>query len=131
MKKIIFSLLVLFLFPLEGSGFSYKYFWCGSERIAVGDALSSVAITCGNPDHKEKDVLQESTTNVTSITNKKNGPQAYTESTEIKKMVQVHYFYDCGDFNFVYKLTFEDSKLMSISSISKGTANSTRTCNAQ
>jgi len=124
-------LLVLLLLPLEGSAFTYQYFWCGSARVAIGDALSSVALTCGNPDHKEKDVLQESTTNITGAPNGRNRPDNYTESTETKNTSQIHFFYDCGDFNFVYKLTFENSKLKEISSISKGTANSSRNCNAQ
>lgn len=79
-------------------------FRCGSSLISSGDSKTKVLVTCGKPTSKENSCenQQEYTTT--------------TKSGKIKKFkkcgkkVEV-WHYNCGDNDFIYKLSFENGVL--------------------
>ena len=104
MKKnnmmIIFAAL-LFLFLSAASSWAFR---CGSGLVSEGDSKTKVQVTCGKPTSKE-----------TSCENRRE----YTTTTQSGK-IRKHkkcgkklevWYYNCGDNDFIYKLTFENGIL--------------------
>ncbi|NTW76547.1 MAG: DUF2845 domain-containing protein [Syntrophaceae bacterium] len=79
-------------------------FRCGSGLVSEGDSKTKIQVTCGKPTSKE-----------TSCENK----QEYTTTTKSGKTRNVKkcgkklevWYYNCGDNDFIYKLTFQDGIL--------------------
>jgi len=95
------SIFLAVLFFIAGNSWAFR---CGSGLVGSGDSKTKVLVTCGKPTLKEN-----------SCENK----QAYTaidKSGKIKrfkkcgKKLEV-WHYNCGDNDFIYKLTFENGVL--------------------
>lgn len=103
MKKhlMILSLVFTFLFLTAIHGWAFR---CGTGLVSTGDSKTKVQLTCGNPTSKEKacENSQEYTTR------SKTGKIKQTKKCGKKLDV---WYYNCGDNDFIYKLTFENGIL--------------------
>ena len=103
-------LAIFFLLVSTIDGFAFR---CGNGLVTEGDSKSQVLSTCGNPTSKEKSC---------------ENSQQYTTTTKHGKIKKVKkcgqkletWFYNCGDNDFVYKLTFEDGKITNINTEGRG-----------
>ncbi|MBN1364686.1 MAG: DUF2845 domain-containing protein [Syntrophaceae bacterium] len=78
---------------------------CGLGLVTTGDTKMKVQMTCGKPTSKEKSCEQNQ--QYTSVG--KNGK--IKKNKKCGKKLEVWY-YNCGDNDFIYKLTFENNKLI-------------------
>lgn len=78
------------LFSVDNS-FAFR---CGNGLVSTGSTRTQVQMTCGQPTSKEKRCKE-------NWTNKK---------AKCDKKVEVWY-YNCGDTDFIYALTFENNTL--------------------
>lgn len=76
-------------------------FRCGNGLVTTGDTKSKVRMTCGNPTSKETRCKNKWATTTKSGKTK----------TKCDEKVEVWY-YNCGDNDFVYALSFEDNTLI-------------------
>ena len=95
-KTIILSALILFLSFSAGTALAFR---CGSGLVSNGDTKTQGLMTCGKPTAKEKSCENRQ---YTTTTNK--------NSRKCVKKLEV-WRYNCGDNDFIYKLTFENGKL--------------------
>jgi hypothetical protein len=110
---IIFTAILFLLFStIDGLAFR-----CGAGLVTEGDSKSQVLATCGKPTSKEKSCenSQQYTT-----TNK------YGKIKKVKKCGQKleTWLYNCGDNDFIYKLIFDDGKIINITTESRGSGKS-------
>ncbi len=75
-------------------------FRCGIRLVSVGDSKATVLATCGKPTLKEKTCKETSTSSSSSKSKKKK----CGEKVEV-------WYYNCGDSDFIYALTFEGNTL--------------------
>jgi hypothetical protein len=104
MKKstaIIFLVSSSLLFASAVNSWAFR---CGSGLVTSGDSKTQVLVTCGKPTTKESSCenRQEYTTTDRSGRIKKN--------KKCGAKVEV-WRYNCGENDFIYKLTFENGKL--------------------
>ena len=88
---IIFFASIFFLCFTAGQSLAFR---CGIGLVSTGDSKTKVETTCGKPTSKEKKCIE-------TWTNKKK---------KCDKKVDVWY-YNCGDNDFIYALTFENGIL--------------------
>jgi hypothetical protein len=102
-KKITFLFFTasIFLFFSTANSWAFR---CGSGLVSDGDSKTQVLVTCGKPTTKESSCenRQEYTTTDRSGRIKKN--------KKCGAKVEV-WRYNCGNNDFIYKLTFENGKL--------------------
>ena len=113
LTTIIFTTIIFLLFStIDGLAFR-----CGAGLVTEGDSKSQVLATCGKPTSKEKSCenSQQYTT-----TNK------YGKIKKVKKCGQKleTWLYNCGDNDFIYKLIFDDGKIINITTESRGSGKS-------
>jgi len=88
-------------------------FRCGNGLVAEGDTKTQVTATCGHPTDRDKSCEnnQEYTT-----TNK------YGKVKHVKKCSRKleTWTYNCGENDFIYKLTFDDGKITNITTEGRG-----------
>ena len=104
----LFSLVMLLSFSTNGLCFR-----CGDGLVTSGDTKTQVTVTCGNPTSKEKACDEN---RVTSRTDKKGKT---VRSKKCSKKLDVWY-YNCGNNDYIYALTFEDNKLIRETTIGRG-----------
>lgn len=113
LTTIIFTTILFLLFSTI-DGLALR---CGTGLVTEGDSKSQVLATCGKPTSKEKSCenSQQYTT-----TNK------YGKIKKVKKCGQKleTWFYNCGDNDFIYKLIFDDGKIINITTESRGSGKS-------
>lgn len=98
---IILFAVILFLSFSIGKAWAFR---CGSGLVSDGDSKTQVMVTCGKPTSKEKSC--ENSQQYTTID--KYGK--VKNHRKCGKKLEVWY-YNCGDNDFIYKLTFENGKL--------------------
>ena len=98
---IIFFAAILFLSFSIGEAWAFR---CGSGLVGNGDSKTQVLVTCGKPTSKEKSC--ENSQQYTTID--KHGK--VKNHRKCGKKLEV-WHYNCGDNDFIYKLTFENEKL--------------------
>jgi hypothetical protein len=98
---IILFIAIIFLSFSIGEALAFR---CGSGLVGSGDSETQVMVTCGKPTSKEKSC--ENSQQYTSID--KNGK--VKKHKKCGKKLEV-WHYNCGDNDFIYKLTFENGKL--------------------
>jgi len=109
-STIIFPTAMLFLLTFTMESMAFR---CGNGLVTEGDSKSQVLATCGNPTSKEKSC---------------ENSQQYTTTTKYGKIKKVKkcgqkmetWFYNCGDNDFIYKLTFDDGKITNITAEGRG-----------
>ena len=97
---ILFAAIIFLLFSV-GIALAFR---CGSGLVSNGDSKTQVLVTCGKPTSKEKSC--ENSQQYTTID--KHGK--VKNHRKCGKKLEVWY-YNCGDNDFIYKLTFENGKL--------------------
>lgn len=101
MKRLfLMTLLALFSSAIFFSGESTA-FRCGNGLVSTGDTKSKVRMSCGNPTSIETKCKNKVTTVKSGKTKTK-----CTEKMEV-------WYYNCGDNDFIYALTFEGNILSS------------------
>jgi hypothetical protein len=98
---IILFAAIIFLSFSTGNALAFR---CGSGLVSNGDSKTQVMLTCGKPTAKEKSC--ENSQQYTSID--KYGK--VKKHKKCGKKLEV-WHYNCGDNDFIYKLTFENEKL--------------------
>ena len=96
-RTIILFASILFLSFATGKAWAFR---CGSGLVSDGDSKTQVMVTCGKPTSKEKSCENRQYTTTTNKNSRKCG-----------KKLEVWY-YNCGYNDFIYKLTFENGKLI-------------------
>lgn len=107
--QIVLTVLIAF-FLFISDGFAFR---CGNGLVTSGDTKVQVTVTCGNPTSKET-VCEE---NLTTTDIDKQGK--IKKSRKCANKVQVWY-YNCGESDYIYALTFEDNKLIKENTIGRG-----------
>jgi hypothetical protein len=97
---IIFLASILFLSFSAGQALSFR---CGLGLVTTGDTKNQVLMTCGQPSSKEKKCIETWT----------------TKKKKCDKKVEVWY-YNCGESDFIYALSFENNILMSENTEGRG-----------
>lgn len=111
MKAINMVLISLFiLFFCSSNGFAFR---CGSGLVTSGDTKMQVSITCGKPTSKEKTCEGRPTTARVD----KDGK--VIKSKKCANKVDIWY-YNCGDHDYIYALTFENGILKKESTEGQG-----------
>ena len=100
-RTIILFAAIIFLSFSTSKAWAFR---CGSGLVSDGDTKTQVLVTCGKPTSKEKSC--EDSQQYTSLD--KHG-KAKKHKKCGKKLEVWHY--NCGDNDFIYKLTFENEKL--------------------
>ena len=105
------GILCLFLLCFAvADGFAFR---CGSDLVTSGDTKIQVSTTCGKPTSKE--TTCEGRHSATSVD--KNGK--VKKSKKCANQVEIWY-YNCGDSDYIYALTFENGILKKESTEGKG-----------
>lgn len=94
---IIFLTINLFLSLSFNDALAFR---CGIRLVSAGDSKATVLATCGKPTSKEKACKENWTSSSDSKTKKKK----CGEKVEV-------WYYNCGDNDFIYALTFEGNTL--------------------
>jgi len=88
-------------------------FRCGSGLVTSGDTKTQVTVTCGKPTSKEKACEGRQT----SARTDKNGKTIKSKKCAHKVDI---WYYNCGDNDYIYALTFENGKLTKESNEGRG-----------
>jgi hypothetical protein len=104
MKKSVTIIFLLASFFLLASAKNSPAFRCGSGLVGSGDSKTQVLITCGQPTTKEKSCEGQKVYQMKDKTGK------IKKSKKCSKKLEI-WHYNCGDNDFIYKLTFENNKL--------------------
>jgi hypothetical protein len=107
---IIFLASIFFLSLAAGEVLAFR---CGTGLVSTGDSKTQVLVTCGKPTSKEKSC--ENSQQYTSVD--KSGK--IKKNKKCGKKLEV-WHYNCGDSDFIYKLTFENYKLISETTEGRG-----------
>jgi hypothetical protein len=109
---VLVSFIILFFF--SDNGFAFR---CGTGLVSSGDTKMQVSVTCGKPTSKETACEGRQT----STRIDKNG-----KIIKSKKCVNKvdNWYYNCGDNDYIYALTFEDGILKKESTEGKGNGKS-------
>lgn len=108
LKSGFFCLLLLCFAVVDGFAFR-----CGSDLVTSGDTKMQVSTTCGKPTSKE--TTCEGRHFTTGID--KNGKVKKSKKCENKVEI---WYYNCGDSDYIYALTFENGVLKKESTEGKG-----------
>ncbi|HNS56159.1 MAG TPA: DUF2845 domain-containing protein [Smithellaceae bacterium] len=96
---ILAALIFLLLLPLSSWAFR-----CGSGLVSEGDSKTKVQVTCGKPTSKETACENAHEYTTTSKSGKTRNVKKCGKKLEV-------WYYNCGDNDFIYKLTFENGIL--------------------
>jgi hypothetical protein len=106
MMKIAISVLAAVFFILSGSIESIA-FRCGHGYVSVGDSKTKVLLECGKPTSKEKGRVKKGRHyRIEERETDKGDKTKGTYLKEKRKPVE-KWFYNCGDNDLIYVLTFE------------------------
>ena len=102
-KIVAVAVLVLFLaFTVPENGQAFR---CGRGLVNLGDSSGRVLIECGRPTSKE--VVGTKTKGKSKKKVSLSEKRTFSESTQRTE----RWFYNCGENDFIYVLTFEGGKL--------------------
>jgi hypothetical protein len=98
-KISILCFFILYFFAVDCFAFR-----CGSGLVSSDDTKTQVMVTCGKPTSKETSCEHRQV----STTTDKNGKLRKIKKCSNKVDV---WYYNCGDNDYIYALTFENGKL--------------------
>jgi hypothetical protein len=105
----VLAMAALFILVVGGEGQAFR---CGSGLVNVGDSAGKVLIECGPPTSKE--VVGATTKGKTTASSRqgkvKRGSKGQETYRESSRKVE-RWFYNCGEHDFIYVLTFEGGVL--------------------
>jgi hypothetical protein len=108
LRVLLISFIVLFFFSADGHAFR-----CGSGLVTSGDSKIQVSTTCGKPTSKETACEGRQT----SVGKDKDGK--IIKNKKCAEKVEIWY-YNCGDNDYIYALTFKNGKLSRESNEGRG-----------
>jgi hypothetical protein len=113
MMKIMISMIFFVFLIIAGSGNCHA-FRCGDGFVSVGDSKAKVLLECGKPTSKEKGRAKKGRHSRVVEKEKNEGGDAKRAymAKEKKKPVE-KWYYNCGENDFIYVLTFEGGTLKS------------------
>jgi hypothetical protein len=112
MIRISISLLAAACFILWGS-IESSAFRCGDGYVSVGDSKTKVLLECGKPTSKEKGRVKKGRHYGTGERETDKGDKTKGTYLKEKKKPVEKWYYNCGENDFIYILTFEGSILKS------------------
>jgi hypothetical protein len=110
MVKIAAAGLTAFLIlVVPGDGGAFR---CGSGLVKVGDSTGKVLIECGPPTSKEAVGTKTKGKSTKAEREREKRASVVEKKTysETSRKVE-RWFYNCGEHDFIYVLTFEGGKL--------------------
>ena len=110
-RKIILMLFVACFISGNVDCFAFR---CGDRFVSLGDSKTKVLLECGKPTSKEKVKVKKGRHYRTVEKGKDEGTdtkRAYL--TKEKKKPVEKWYYNCGENDFIYVLTFEGGTLKS------------------
>jgi hypothetical protein len=87
-------------------------FRCGRGLVNIGDRTGKVLIECGPPTSKESVGSQTVSRTGKVVRPGKKEKASAPSSSKGHASKQDHWFYNCGDHDFIYVLTFEEGVLV-------------------
>jgi len=110
---------------------SSESFRCGSEIVSRGDSTGNVLARCGSPEYKTSEPTKKtgefSSDSVHRLKTTQRGSNYYTKGRsytsgyyEEEETKVEHWFYNCGDHDFVYDLEFKNNILISEKTTTRG-----------
>lgn len=100
-------------------------FRCGSGFVSAGDSKTKVLLECGKPTSKEKAGSKKRKKSYTKSEREKDQRQQSTYATKREKPKPLEkWYYNCGENDFIYVLTFEGGILKSEETGGYGKGNS-------
>ena len=114
MKKcFLVSLLFVAIILMSVDCYAFR---CGNDIVSKGDSSAAVTSKCGKPDWQE--TIKTETKGTYSGGGSKVGK--YSEVTEkVEK-----WYYNCGQFDFIYVLTIKAGQLVKIETAGRGSGES-------
>jgi hypothetical protein len=110
-KKII---LMLFVACFISGNVDCLAFRCGDGFVGIGDSKTKVLLECGKPTSKEKVKVKKGRHYRTVEKEKDEGSDTKrTYLAKEKKKPVEKWYYNCGENDFIYVLTFEGGTLKS------------------
>jgi hypothetical protein len=110
MTRIIISVLVAACFILVGS-IESGAFRCGEGYVSVGDSKTKVLLECGKPTSKEKVRFKKGRHYRTDEKDTDKSDKTKRTYLKEKKKSTEKWYYNCGENDFIYVLTFEGTIL--------------------
>ncbi len=92
------TVFIILIFFTSADSWAFR---CGSGLVSSGDTKTQVLLTCGKPTSKDKSCENQ---------------RGYTTTVKKKKTKKCNnkverWYYNCGDMDFIYALTFENNIL--------------------
>jgi len=112
MIKIIISIVFIALFIVSGS-IDCNAFRCGDGFASVGDSKAKVQLECGKPTSKEKAGAKKVRRYKKGERDRDASREANRVAFKEKSKPVEKWYYNCGDNDFIYILTFEGGTLKS------------------
>ena len=110
-KKAIYVFSTLFFFAAWSDCCAFR---CGSGFASAGDSKTKVLLECGKPTSKEKAGSKKKKKSSHKVEKESNQRQKSTHSTVREKPKPLEkWYYNCGENDFIYVLTFEGGILKS------------------
>lgn len=108
-KIAVYALSVLFFFASCIHCYAFR---CGSGFVSAGDSKAKVLLECGKPTSKEKAGSKKKKRHYSKAEKEKNQHQMTTRTGVREKTKPVEkWYYNCGENDFIYVLTFEGGVL--------------------
>lgn len=92
----------------SADGFAFR---CGNDLVTTGDTKTQVRIACGKPTSAEK--ICEEGQSATSVNRKGKTVKKCGAKVDV-------WYYNCGDNDYIYALTFENGKLKKEDPVGRG-----------
>jgi hypothetical protein len=112
MIRIIISIVFIALFIVSGS-IDCNAFRCGDGFVSVGDSKAKVQLECGKPTSKGKARVKKGRHYRSVEREKESSDTKRIYVAKEKKKPVEKWYYNCGENDFIYVLTFEGGTLKS------------------
>jgi len=118
MKKCLFVFMLLVIATLiTADGYAFR---CNGDIISQGDSTSSVYSKCGKPRWQETVQMTKGGTFGGQVDHRGSFGGQYSEIIETVEK----WYYNCGQFDFVYVLTTKAGQVIKIDTERRGTGKS-------
>jgi hypothetical protein len=121
MKRLLFFLLVLFLYP-DGTALAVpnvNSFRCGSQIVMIGYTKPEVLNKCGEPTSREVVATEEKGYFLENNSPLPDDPARQGVYRGVTRKIE-EWYYNCGSNNFSYILIFEGNELKRIEQVGYG-----------
>jgi hypothetical protein len=107
-KMLVLAVITVFLVIMKaGDSIAFR---CGSGLVRAGDSKTKVLVECGNPTYKEFGKAKRRIDGASGVSSARSHNMPLVEK----------WYYNCGDYDFIYVLEFENNILRSEDTIERG-----------